>query len=124
MTLSRIQELERLDFEWKYRGVTWENRLRELADYRKIHGHCNVRMKHSKNKQLGAWVNTQRTNYRLHFLEGKTSPKMTTVRIKALEGIGFEWNSHGSAWEDHIRELADYRKTHGHCNVGAITRRT
>jgi hypothetical protein len=43
MTLSRIQELESLGFEWKSSiGSAWEDRLSELAGYRKIH--CNVPM--------------------------------------------------------------------------------
>jgi hypothetical protein len=43
ITLLRIQALESLCFEW-YCGAscTWEDRLSELIDYRKIHGHCNV----------------------------------------------------------------------------------
>jgi hypothetical protein len=32
-------------------------RLSELADYRKIHGHCNVPAKYSENTKLGNWVN-------------------------------------------------------------------
>jgi hypothetical protein len=117
MTLSRIQELESLGFEWDRRGASWEDRLSELADYHKIHGHCNVPKKYSENTKLGQWVTTQRSNYRW-YQEGKTSP-MTTFRIKGLESLGFEWGvcvTH-TAWEDRLRELADYRKIHGHCNV-------
>jgi predicted chitinase len=115
MTLSRIQELESLGFEWvvQYVCVTpWEDRLRELADYRKIHGHCNVPQNYAK---LGTWVDKQRQQYRLQ-LEGKTSPT-TLSRIQELESLGFEWDCSGATWEDRLRELADYRKIHGHCNV-------
>jgi hypothetical protein len=48
----RIQELESLGFEWDSRDATWEDRLSELADYRKIHGHCNV-LKLQRNSQAG-----------------------------------------------------------------------
>ena len=41
---------------------------------------------------------------------------MALPRVEALEGLGFEWDSH-STWEDRLIELADYRKNHGHCNV-------
>jgi hypothetical protein len=96
---------------------TWESRLSELADYRKIHGHCNVPQHYSENIQLGRWVNQQRTNHRLH-LEGKKSP-LTTFRIQELESLGFEWDIKGAAvaWKDRMSELADYRNIHGHCNV-------
>jgi hypothetical protein len=53
MTLPRIQELESLGFEWEWdslrRGIAWEDRLSELADYRKFHGNCNVPRIYSEN---------------------------------------------------------------------------
>jgi hypothetical protein len=116
MTALRIQALESLGFEWDCLGATWEDRLSELADYRKIHGHCNVPYNNSESIQLGRWVGTQRGNYRLH-QEGNRSPQMTLSRIQALENLGFEWDSHGAAWEYRLSELTDYRKIHGHCNV-------
>jgi hypothetical protein len=115
MTLSRIQKLERLGFEWECQGAAWEDRLSELADYRKIHGHCNVPQLYSENTRLGTWVMTQRTNYRL-YREGKKT-HMTTFRIKELDSLGFEWGVCFNAWEKRFSELADYRKIHGHCNV-------
>jgi hypothetical protein len=89
MTTFRIQALESLGFEWGECFTAWEDRLSELADYRKIHGHCNVPHRYIENTKLGKWVGTQRTNYRLH-LEGKPSP-MTLPRIQALQSLGFEW---------------------------------
>ena len=56
MTLSRIQTMEKLGFEWDNRGAAWEDRLSELADYRKIHGHSNVPKRYSKSNNLGRWV--------------------------------------------------------------------
>jgi hypothetical protein len=116
MTLSRIQELESLGFEWKRACFTaWEDRLGELADYRKIHGHCNVPRSYSENSKLGRWVDTQKRQYRLHL--GEKTSSMTVFRIQELESLGFEWDSYGAAWEDCLSELADYCKEHGHCNV-------
>jgi hypothetical protein len=100
-------------------GVSiWEERLRELTDYRKIHGHCNVPWNYSENAKLAKWVRKQRSTYKLH-LEGNTSP-MTLSRIQGLESLGFEWKPSKvcvNAWEDRLSELADYRKIRGHCNV-------
>jgi hypothetical protein len=122
MTLSRIQELESLGFEWDRSSAStssWEDRLSELVDYRKIQGHCNIPPKGSENTKLGNWVTTQRSQYRLH-AKGKTS-HMTTVRIQELESLGFEWagDRYGvtATWEDRLSELSDYRKINGHCNV-------
>jgi hypothetical protein len=92
-----------------------EDRLGELADYREIHGHCNVPTRCKQNPELGKWVTDQRSQYKSH-LKGKTSP-MTTFRIKELEALGFEWGVCITAWEDRLDKLADYRKIYGHCNV-------
>jgi hypothetical protein len=120
ITLHRIEALESLGFEWGIRGAAcpWEDRLSELADYCKIHGHCNVPQRYSENAKLATWVKHQRSQYSLH-LKGETSP-MTLPRIEALGSLGFEWGSSRGAtctWEDRLSELADYRKVHGHCNV-------
>jgi hypothetical protein len=115
MTISRIQELESLGFGWGVCATAWEDRLSELAGYSISQGNCNVPKNYSENTKLAYWVGTQRREYRLH-QEGKKS-NMTTFRIQELESLGFEWNSHGAAWEDHLNDLADYRIIQGHCNV-------
>jgi hypothetical protein len=69
----------------------WEDCLSELADYRKIRGHCNVPQRYSETPQLGRWVGNQRKCYKLH-LEGKRS-SMTLSRIQELECLSFEWGS-------------------------------
>jgi hypothetical protein len=114
INISRMQALESLGFEWGV-CVGWEDRLSELADYLKVHGHCNVPQKYSENVKLGTWVGNQRYQYSLH-LKGKTS-HITLPRMQALERLGFDWGSHFTAWEDRLSELADYHKVHGHCNV-------
>jgi hypothetical protein len=78
----------------QWRASVWGDRLSELADFRKIHGHCNVPKNYSENSMLAIWVGTQRDTYRLH-LVGKTSP-MTLSRIQELENLGVEWKPHNS----------------------------
>jgi hypothetical protein len=95
MTTCRIQVLESLGFEWDRIGAAWEVRLSELAEFRKIHGHCNVPWGCSENATLANWVHKQRYQYRLH-VTGKTSP-MTTFRIQEMENLGFEWNGRFTA---------------------------
>jgi hypothetical protein len=89
--------------------------LSELADYRRIHGHCNVPKSYSENSRLATWVVHQRSQYMLH-VKGKPS-QMTLPRIEELESLGFKWGSCVTTWEDRLSELAEYRKTQGHCNV-------
>jgi hypothetical protein len=98
-------------------GAPWEYRLNELADYRKIHGHCNVPTSYSENTKLATWVGKQRQQYKLH-LKGKKS-QMILPRIQKLESLGFRWRVYTPTWEDRLSELAEYREIHGHCNVPA-----
>jgi hypothetical protein len=53
MTLPRIQKFESLGFEWGVCMTPWEDHLSELADFRKIHGHCNVPICYSENISWG-----------------------------------------------------------------------
>ena len=48
--------------------------------------------------------------------DGKSST-MTEERVKALEDIGFIWDSQGAAWGERLAELRLYRQEFGHCNV-------
>jgi hypothetical protein len=41
-------------------GSVWEDCFSELADYHKIHGHCNVPQSYSEKSKLGYWVATQK----------------------------------------------------------------
>jgi hypothetical protein len=93
MTLSRIQELESLGFEWEWVicTTTWEDRLSELSDYRKIHGHCNVPKNYNENYKLANWVGKQRVQYALN-AKGRRS-QITPACIQALESLRFEWQS-------------------------------
>ena len=69
----------------------WDERRQELANYKKVEGHCNVPVRSKKNKQLGIWVGNQRQQYIL-FKEGKKS-SMTTEMIQSLNDLGFMWKS-------------------------------
>ena len=67
----------------------WNQRLKELKEYKEKHGNCNVPRRYQDNKSLGEWVSTQRKHYRLKE-EGKYST-MSKARIDQLNAIGFVW---------------------------------
>jgi hypothetical protein len=115
LTPARVKALEGIGFVCNPSDSSWEDRLSELAGFRKIHGSCNVPKNYSENTKLANWISTQRYHYRLK-LEGKTS-SMTLPRIEALQSLGFEWEVFATAREDRLSELADCRKIHGNCNV-------
>jgi Helicase associated domain len=90
MTDKRIRLLEDLGFVWDSHSAAWEDRLRELEDFKSIHKHCNVPSNYRANSSLASWIKCQRRQYRL-FREGKKS-NMTPQRVEQLERMGFRFN--------------------------------
>ena len=120
LSSERIGALERIGFEWtRPKGwpaddAQWWKRFAELEEYKQEHGDCNVPYKYKANPQLGNWVFTQRQSYKKNVLSSE--------RVEALESIGFEWtrpqgNSDDEQWWKRLRELKEYKKMHGDCNV-------
>ena len=71
------------------RNDLWEERRQELIKYKDTVGDTNVSQLDVENKQLGSWVNYQRTQYKL-LTQGKPN-NMTPKRIQSLNEIEFFW---------------------------------
>ena len=108
---DRIKRLEDEGFVWNPVESDWEEMFDALKEYKNMHGDCKIPKRWAKNRQLGIWVSTQRTNYR--------DKKLSEDYIKRLEGIGFVWNPFESDWEEMFDALKEYKKKHGDCNVPA-----
>lgn len=89
MTEERALKLDRIGFCWDTHEQIWRDRLRELCEYRAVHGHCLVPTHYPANRQLGTWTHHQRRQYK-KFTQGKQC-HITIDRIRALESIGFVW---------------------------------
>jgi hypothetical protein len=98
-----------------YQAGQWTEKFAELCEYRKKMGHCLVPHTYNENLALARWVKRQRYQYKL-MVEGKAST-MTEDRVKALEDIGFVWDSQGAAWGDRLEELRQFKEEFSHCNV-------
>jgi hypothetical protein len=84
----------------------WDKRLSELADYRKIHGHCNVPTTTAKTREV---IKPKE--------QLQVAPKRKDIDYDHLPnpGIGKLRFRNGTAMappEDRLSELADYRKIH------------
>ena len=132
LTKERINLLNDIGFTWTIRsrdslGESWNQRLAELKDYKEAHGNCLVPSRYPPNPELGVWVGTQRTQYRLYMKAkeaGKPSSNsaMNEDRIAQLEELGFVWALRGgsdSVWRKRISELMEYRALHGDTAVPA-----
>ena len=110
---ERTQKLEELGFRWEIvKNFSWEERLQQLKEFQKEHGHCNVPEKHPGG--LGSWVRHQRRGGK------KESQGGNAERVRKLEELGFQWESTGilsDRWEARFQELKEFKEEHGHCNV-------
>lgn len=98
-----------------YQAGQWAERFNDLCKYRERMGNCLVPHTYKENLPLARWVKRQRYQYKL-MMEGKSST-MTEERVRALEDIGFVWDSQGAAWGERLDELKEFRKIYLHCNV-------
>ncbi|KAL9179533.1 hypothetical protein ACHAXT_008823 [Thalassiosira profunda] len=105
-------------------GAAFAERLSELEEYRRAHGHCLVPKRYEGSPALGNWVNKQRQNYRRYARGEKTS--MNDKRIAALNDIGFVWDATAqpqrsghsdAAWQRMHDRLALFHAENGHCRV-------
>ena len=94
---------------------SWSERFQELRHYKQVNGNCNVPQVYETG--LGAWVSSQRAQYK-RYTTGKSS-SITAERVQRLEHIGFSWSLRKRlSWEERFLELKHFSETHGgSCNV-------
>jgi len=115
ITPDRVSTLNDIGFTWNAQEAAWDNHLEDLKRFKAKEGHCTVPLSHSDYPKLGLWVKEQRRHYAL-IKQGKHS-HMTEDRAKALDAIGFCWDTHEAVWGDRLRELCNFKAEHGHCSV-------
>jgi hypothetical protein len=93
MTPSRQAQLDSIGFIWDSQESAWEERYRELAEFRARFGSCTVPSGYAQDQKLRTWIHHQRRNYK-KFLAGKPC-HITRERIEKLEALGFVWSPRG-----------------------------
>jgi len=104
----------------KYRPVQdrkWKQRFDEFLKFIYIHKHCLVPYSYDTKSTLVNWIKRQRCQYKL-IKQGRKS-FLTKERIELLDDIGFVWDSHEATWHEKLKELLDFKKKYGHCDVPA-----
>ena len=126
MTPKRIAKLDKIGFEWDRSHVKlfqrnlrndedWNARYKDLIEYKRRNGNCNVPKRYPANPKLGRWVGNQRTK----------RSKLTPAQVQKLEDIGFVWDAssmrsnkaNDEKWNARYKDLIEYREKHGDCNV-------
>jgi hypothetical protein len=119
----RIKLLEQTGFKWNAQITQneemWEERCRQLLDYKDRYGHCNGPTQWKENPQLGRWALYQRQMKR----SGKIHPQLE----EKLNALGFDWGFKinldsrrlHDTWSIRYDELLEFRSLNNHCNVPA-----
>jgi hypothetical protein len=111
---DRIEALDRLGFGWAVDITTWEDRFKELCEYKQRFGHTRVHVRWPENPKLGAWVVEQRHNRRRR--------KIRPEYEHRLNEIGFEWDvseKDPAAWDRMFDELRRFKNENGNLRVSA-----
>src|SRR5206468_2885002 len=101
LSSERIRRLSELGISWDARTDLWEQRLSELIEFKKKHGHCLVPSSDPDYRELFGWVSTQRGF--------RKRGKLRADRIRHLDDLGFVWNSKDEAWEARFNQLVSFR---------------
>ena len=110
MDPERKRRLEDLGFKWDCFEEDWEEWFQLLAEFKEVHGHCNVPQGYEVNGiKLGMWVQRQRNDYK----QGRMDPE----RVQRLRELGFWWGCLEEDWEEKFQLLAEFKDVNGHCNV-------
>jgi len=122
LTPERIEELEAMGFLWttersKRQNHDWNNRLQQLKEYKKIHGHCRVPHGYEEDPSFAEWIHRQRTTYASILKDPEETSALVKDRMKQLEELGFNFTVHSDKWMDHYEQLKLYKRNHGDCLV-------
>ena len=93
----------------KLLGKSWDERYGELKAFKNEFGDCNVPREFPQNRELGKWVQHQRSF--------KRKAKLACDRLERLNSIGFVWDRYEAYWEEMFRALLAFKRKHDHCAV-------
>lgn len=74
----------------------WESKMKQLHEFKRIHGHVDVPRRYRPDARLGKWVDCQRSGYKKYkSSQRKGKNGMNEYRIMRLKAIGFKWSLKG-----------------------------
>ena len=116
---AKVAQLENVGLRWNatqaYYDGMWDRMLKQLAAYKRLHGHCDVPIRSSSGRALGEWVGKQRRR--------KEEGELSAAQQRALEALGITWRIRENAWDQHYEALGRFAKAHRHCRITKRTRK-
>ena len=96
----------------------WDSTFDRLTVFKEKHGHCLVPNRYDEDRSLGAWVSTQRRNYKIMHSGNSdhASTILTAERARKLDEIGFVWatsDPRHCPWEVRFEQLRAYKEKFG-----------
>ncbi|EJK67610.1 hypothetical protein THAOC_11332 [Thalassiosira oceanica] len=99
----------------------WEEKFNELVEFKKVHGHCDVKQRSKNNTELGRFVKKMREYKNKYDKQQYNGSVLTPSRIARLDELGFTWNrrdgQHIKSFDDRMQELAAFKAEHGHADI-------
>ena len=98
----------------------WDEMFDRLVAYKNENGNCLVPNRYEKDSSLGAWVSTQRRQYKILTSGSSESTPMTPQRAQRLNSIGFVWatkDPRHTPWETRFDQLRQFWLDHGKYRV-------
>ena len=97
------------------RRATWEERYKELKEYKAEYGHCVVPKNYGP---LGSWVRAQRHSLKDDDYEAfEDGGQLSRERVEKLDELEFVWDVHKWQWQQTFNEVLQYKEEHNHTNV-------
>jgi superfamily II DNA or RNA helicase len=103
-----VQNLEKIGFVW---DTLWEKRFSELLEFKINHGHFNVPNDLGKYQKLRSWIRREDWDREIGELTEKRAKRLEEIGFVSDEAIIPTW------WDEMLRKLAEYKKTHGDINL-------
>ena len=97
-------------WRWDVREGRWEDQFKQLQDFANDHGHTSLSREDDNQKQLAAWVVTQRVRYHKGTLSDEQICDLETIP-------SWSWAPVQKSWESSFQYLLTYINRVGNANV-------
>jgi superfamily II DNA or RNA helicase len=102
------------DWSWSPFKDDWTRNLSLLQKFIEVNGHARVSLEDILDGvKIGTWVSNLKSKYK--------AGKLSSEQIETLENShpSWTWTLLDQQWEEFFSFLEDFKKAHGHCNVGS-----
>jgi hypothetical protein len=110
---ERIERLETLGFVMDFGKVTlpWEERFKQLCEFKERFGHTKVTRKWKENPSLGEWCHLMRKTIR--------KDKLSEDKVEKFAAVGFSWEAQVSikTFDERLEQCRAFRFAHGHLDI-------